>query len=190
MHPAQIPLTPQTDERNFPRWEGEKATPGKSGARYPKMLTRKFTKEEREPWLEKHKRHDRVDGDYWEERCPKVGDPVAMEVTQDLVDAGLADVIGEPIIVQTPEDEKLVLRTLGLDVSEPKEAATVSIPLAASRVVADEENREQDAMDELEAENARLRKQLAAFGKPAKRKYTKRKDKEKRLTLAEMSEAE
>ena len=28
--------------------------------------------------VEKHKRHDRMDGDYWEERCPNVGDRCLM----------------------------------------------------------------------------------------------------------------
>ena len=120
MHPARIPLTPQTDERNFPVWEGPKAPPGHSGHPYPKMLIRAFPKEERASWLEKHKRHDRMDGDYWEERCPKVGDPVPYEATQELVDAGLANTVGEPLIANTPAEEELIYRAMGLRGPPPR----------------------------------------------------------------------
>ena len=182
MHPARIPLTPQTDERNFPVWEGPKAPPGHSGHPYPKMLIRAFPKEERASWLEKHKRHDRMDGDYWEERCPKVGDPVPYEATQELVDAGLANTVGEPLIANTPAEEELIYRAMGLrGPSAP--APVVNIPLAAEP--ADEAD---GTMADLEAENARLRKQLAQGGKPAKRKYTRRAP--KRMTLDEMAAGE
>ena len=179
MHPPQIPLTPQTDERNFPRWEN-RAPPGRSGHAYPKMLTRKFTKEDREEWREKHKRQDTNGRDYWEERCPKVGDPVPMAVTIELIDEGYGNVIGEDIVVANEDEEQAVLQILGINAPEPEPVAT-TVPLVpiARRTTAD-----------LEAENAALRRSLAARSKPApkRRAKAKRKAPARAVTLDEMAD--
>ena len=98
-HPSNIPLTPQTDERSFPAWDA-KATYGRSGHPYPKMLSREFMPEDVEPWQQANKRHDKLNGDYWENRCPKArkvlangkvvpGDLVPLLSNQDMVDAGI-----------------------------------------------------------------------------------------------------
>lgn len=177
MHPANIPQTPQTDERNFPRWE-PKAAPGRSGHGYPKMLTRQFTKDDREPWREQHKRFDSVRGEYWEERCPKVGDDVPVVATIELVDAGYANVIGEAVIAANEDEEQAIFEMIGERAPVPP-AAAVSIPLAAPR----------RATSDLEAENAALRRALAAkpVKFPTRRKGKRRKAAAKRLTLDEMA---
>lgn len=129
-HPPQIPLTSQTDERNFPRWEGEDAPPGKSGHRYPKMLTRPCTKEDRAKWVDEHRRVDRITRDeYWEEPSPRVGSQIPMISTQDMVDEGLAKVAGEPIIVNDKEEEIRVRAFLGVVTPGAPVAQAVSVPI-------------------------------------------------------------
>ncbi len=128
-HPSQIPLTPQTDERNFPRWEGEKAAPGRPGARYPKMLTRPTTKEDRESWVREHRRVDQnTRQEYWEESPPRLHAPLPILSTQDMVDEGLAEVADLPVIVQSAEEEERIRVFLGLD-EPPQRPQTTSIPI-------------------------------------------------------------
>lgn len=144
-HPPQIPLTPQTDERNFPRWEGDQAPPGHSGHRYPKMLTKPCTKEERTAWVDKNRRVDRVTRDeYWEEAAPRVGSQIPILSTQDMVDEGLAQLAGQPLIVNDKEEEIRVRAYLGVSdpdlpvakavnvrIAEPRQAAPKAAPKAA-----------------------------------------------------------
>ena len=149
-HPPQIPLTPQTDERNFPHWDKD-AQAGRSGYAYPKMLTRSFTKDDRDIWLERNVRVDmNTNKRYYDDRVPKLGDPVPIVATQDLVDAGLAGTVGEPVVADDAGDEKLILGVLGIG---PVEAApaVISVPIAGSREV------------ELAAENERLKKMMEAM---------------------------
>jgi hypothetical protein len=146
-HPPQIPLTPQTNELNFPRHD-PKAAPGHSGHPYPKMLTRPFTKEDREVWLQRNMQTDPTTRQhYYNERVPKLGDPIPLTATQELVDAGLANRVGEDVIADDEGDEKLIYQTLGI---EPPSAAPgkISIPMASEREA------------ELQAENVKLRKLL------------------------------
>ena len=129
-HPPQIPLTPQTDERNFPRWEAN-APPGKSGHGYPKMLTKPCTKDDRSAWIEKNRRIDRVAREeYWEEAPPRVGAPIPMMSTQDMVDEGLCLLANQPIVVNDKEEEIRVRAFLGIVEGAPV-AKAVSIPVAA-----------------------------------------------------------
>ena len=128
-HPPQIPLTPQTDERNFPRWEGEKAPPGRPGARYPKMLTRSCTREDRDEWVRSHRRVDQnTRQEYWEDTPPRVNSQIPILSTQDMVDEGLADVANEPIIVGSAEEEERVRVFLGYDKPAPGPQTSV-IPI-------------------------------------------------------------
>lgn len=130
-HPPQIPLTPQTDERNFPRHDPG-AAPGKSGHPYPKMLTRICTREDRSAWIEANRRVDQTTRqDYWESTPPRVNAPIPMLTTQDMVDEGLCDLAGQPIIVQDKEQEARVRAFLGLDEPLPP-PKSVAIPVAAA----------------------------------------------------------
>ena len=129
-HPPQIPLTPQTDERNFPRWRDD-AEPGQSGAKYPKMLTRPVTEEDTEEWIRKNRRLDMTTRmEYWESVAPQVGGRIPLLSTQKMVAEGLQRVAGEPIIVNNPEHEAEVRAFLGLDVKTSPKAESVSIPIA------------------------------------------------------------
>lgn len=167
MHNPSIPLTPQTDPRNFPVW-ADRAPPGRSGHPYPKMLTRAFTKEDRDVWQHKNKKVDvTTQREYYEERCPKVGDPVPIISTIELVDAGLCDMAGEPIVVRNAEEEASVYETLGLKPQAAK-AAVMDVPIPVASGPSARER-------ELEAETKRLRAQLdAATTKPKKKKKKKR----------------
>jgi hypothetical protein len=127
-HPPQIPLTPQTDERNFPRWAAD-APPGKSGHPYPKMLTRPCTKEDRVEWREKNRRVDQhTRQEYYEGVAPVLHSPIPVLATIEMVDEGLAPLANEPVIVKDAAEEQRILEFLGL--SEPYLPPTpVAIPV-------------------------------------------------------------
>ena len=133
-HPPQIPLTPQTDERNFPRWEGEKASPGRPGARYPKMLTRPTTREIRDDWVKEHRRVDQnTRQEYWEESPPRLHAPIPILSTQDMVDEGLSELANQPIIVGSAEEEERIRVFLGLDEPAPGPQTSI-IPIRPAPV--------------------------------------------------------
>ncbi len=136
-HPPNIPLTPQTDERNFPVWDA-KAGFGRSGHPYPKMLTREFMPEDVESWQQANRRYDKQNGEFWETRCPRSrkvlpngkvipGDPVPIKSNQDLLDAGFADTIGQDVICKTEKEEAEIRLLLGLPtIEEEKKASSVT----------------------------------------------------------------
>ncbi len=132
-HPPQIPLTPQTDERNFPRWAAD-APPGKSGHPYPKMLTRTCTKEDRIEWREKNKRIDQnTHREYFEGVAPPLHAPIPVLTTIEMVDEGLAPLAGEPVIVKDAAEERRVMEFLGW--SEPEEPPRpVAIPVRVEKI--------------------------------------------------------
>ncbi len=130
-HPPQIPLTPQTDERNFPRWAKD-APPGKSGHPYPKMLTRTCTKEDRIEWREKNRRVDQhTRQEYYEGVAPPLHSQIPVLSTIEMVDEGLAPLANEPVIVKDSAEEQRIMEFLGW--AEPDEPPpTVAIPVRTS----------------------------------------------------------
>lgn len=201
-HPAQIPLTPQTDERNFPVWE-KGAPPGKSGHPYPKMLTKVCTKEDREEWLRRNVKIDRnTREEYWDDRAPRVGTPIPLLATDEVVNADLAKMPGEAIVVNSAADEATVLDMLGIG-KAAQVAGKVSIPLAARSDDDDADfGSEADAVEEenrrLEAalkRNAELKKRLAATTAdkaPTKKKVKRKKRraaKTRAVSLEQMAES-
>lgn len=153
-HGPQIALTPQTDERNFPKWAAN-APAGKSGHAYPKMLTRLCTKQDRDEWIERNRKIDvNTRQEYWDEKPPKVGTPIPVVATQDLVDSGFADVLGEPVVVASAADEAVILDMLGIK-AQPAPAGTVKIPIH-SPLDADD-----DEIDPVVQENTMLKSALA-----------------------------
>ncbi len=134
-HPPQIPLTPQTDERNFPRWAKD-APPGKSGHPYPKMLTRTCTKEDRIEWREKNRRVDQhTRQEYYEGVAPPLHSQIPVLSTIEMVDEGLAPLANEPVIVKDSAEEQRIMEFLGW--AEPDEPPpTVAIPISAGRLPA------------------------------------------------------
>jgi hypothetical protein len=159
-HPKQIPLTPQTDPASFPQWVYDAPT-GQSGALYPKMLTRKFAREEREAWRKEHKKMDiATERPYYEERCPNVGAEIPVEATMALVDAGFALQLGEPVIAKDAGAERAI-RLLLKGESEPlPEPKSAEISVAADSDI-------DKRIAALEAENAKLRE---AAPQPVKRR--------------------
>jgi hypothetical protein len=154
-HPPQVPLTPQTDERNFPRWDAD-APVGQSGHPFPKMLIRICTRDDRIEWLAKHKKRDQTTKEeYYEEAPPTVGSPIPVMATQDLVDQGLLRTAGVPVIMLDKEHEKLVREALGLPHVPEIKPRSVGIPMAGRSV------------EDLLAENAALRSALSVKPKPA-----------------------
>lgn len=112
VHPKQIPLTPQTDPQRFPQWR-EDAPFGQSGARYPKVLTRPYTEEDREAWVAANRRIDKINGEYWDSRPQPVGSPTEILATKAIVLAGHAKHVGEVILVHDEKEEEEVLELLG-----------------------------------------------------------------------------
>jgi hypothetical protein len=175
-HNSSIPDSPQTNEKFFPTW-AKNAPPGQSGHPFPKMLVRAFTKEDRPVWLEKNRKIDRNTRDeYYEERCPKIGDPIPIAATQEVVDAGFAPNVGSDIVVNNSEDEELVCEMLGIDVNRPL-PGSIAIPINLGPSA--NETR-------LAEENAALKRKLAAAEgddedeAPVRRRRRKKKVKAKR----------
>jgi hypothetical protein len=158
-HPKQIPLTPQTDPASFPQAVYD-APMGQSGALYPKMLTRKVEKEDRDAWREKNAKTDIGTGRvYYEERCPRVGDVMPIPATEELVDAGLAALIGEPVIAKDAGAERAIQLLLKGETEKPAEPKSTEITLAGDDI--------DKRIAELEAENAKL-------GEPAPKQVRQR----------------
>lgn len=186
-HGPQIALTPQTDERNFPKWQLN-APAGKSGHAYPKMLTRLCTKQDRDEWIEKNRKIDRTTREeYWDERPPRVGSPIPVLATDELVDAGLADVMGDPVTVQSAADEVKVKAMLGIEAA-PAPAGTVKIPIHSPidldddvDPVVQENTMLKSALAKMQAQMDRL---TAAPAKAADPKSTKKKPKRKKRAAA------
>jgi hypothetical protein len=161
-HPPNIALTPQTDERNFPVWKKD-APPGMSGYPWPRMMIRPVTDQDIQEWRTKNIRRDPNSGrEYFEDRPPKKDDPMPVLVNQDLVDAGLAPTIGEPVICSSPDHEEQVRRVLGIDeraaalsASAAEKPDTFMAPVDTSCTQAAE-------IERLEKENEDLRKKLSA----------------------------
>lgn len=136
-----IPLTPQTNPGAYPQWD-PKAPPGRSGHPWPKMLTRTFTVADREEWQAKHRKFEGGQPTYTE-KCPRVGSLVPVTATQEIVDRGWADFIGQDVIAGSEAEEKDLLVLLGLNAPPP--------PVPVFKVEA------KDPTGVLETENARLR---------------------------------
>jgi len=138
------------------------------------MLVRPFTKEDREPWQQRYRQTDPIMGrEFYLERCPKVGDMVPVETTQELVDAGFAETLRLPVICKNAEDEREVKKLLGLDVTQPT-AEAVIIPFAESPI--EKLKRENAELEALLAKNNQLKGELAGE-KPAPVKQQRRRRK-------------
>lgn len=149
-----VPLTPQTDPKNFPVWE-ENAPPGQSGHPYPRMITRPFTEKDRDEWINRHRKVDRITREeYFEERVPFVGSQVPYLATAEMVAKSLCRRAGEPVIAESEAQEKDILAFLGVDKPEPKPEPVNAADLMAT-------NDGPDPLDALKAQNAELRRQLA-----------------------------
>ena len=146
-----IPLTPQTEPKNYPVWE-DKAPPGKSGHGYPRMITRPFTEKDRDEWLRLNRKVDRVTREeYFEERVPYVGAQVPYLATAEMVNKGLCRRAGEPVVADSEAHEREILTFLGV------EKADSGPPTVDVRDIVQAET----ATDQLQAENDRLRELLA-----------------------------
>jgi hypothetical protein len=149
-----VPLDRTTNPANFPRYEFRE---------YPKMLTKTATQEDIDAWKVQHRIVDAQSGHIsWASAAPRVGQPVPVLSAQADVTNGFAMSIGEPLIMQSKEQEE---EYLGANPPPPK---TVSVSIA-QLAQADE-----DELARLKAENAKLRAQSAKPQGRPKRKYTKR----------------
>lgn len=159
-HPPNLPQTAQTDERNFPRHD-PKAPYGQSGHPYPKMLHREFMPEDVEPWQAANVRQDKFSGPYYDSRHPRPrrvlpngkvipGDPTEVKATQDLIDAGYAQSLGEPVICRSAKDEEDIRVILGLPSME-EEAKAMSVKDLVKDTTQEELQRLRKQNEELEA---------------------------------------
>ena len=100
-----IPMAPQNNPENYPKWSAN-ALPGHSGHPWPKLITKKFTEADRVAWLVKNKRTDvHTRAEYYDERVPAVGAIVAVTADDKLIALGLAQTIGEPVVVRDEEEQ-------------------------------------------------------------------------------------
>jgi hypothetical protein len=126
-----IPLTPQTNPANFPTWV-ENAPRGESGCNYPKALNRVCTDADVKNWIEKNRHRDQVTKeDYWLDRPPAAGSLIPVTATALMVDAGLAEKVGDDVVCQDEEEEARVRVFLGLDHPSPAPTA-IDIPIRAA----------------------------------------------------------
>ncbi len=161
-HPPNIPLTRQTDDRNFP--QHDPAAPwGQSGHAYPKRMNREFMPEDVEPWKKQHVQYDAQSrSEYYYDRCPQPqrvmtsgkvvkGQLVPVIVTQEMIDClQLTQSVGEELVVNNAEEETKARGFLG-QVEEEITPASVTALVQKDKTEAElERMKRQNA--ELEAE--------------------------------------
>lgn len=87
---------------------------------------------------------------------PRVGTLMPVKVTQDLVDAGLAEVVGADVICNNADDEKKILALLGIAAAVENKASSFEVGQAESL-----EQVLSTPAEKLQAENDKLRALLA-----------------------------
>ena len=118
-----IPLTPQTNPENFPKWSAN-ALPGHSGFPWPRAINKVFTEADRVAWLASHKKTDvHTRQEYYDERVPAVGSTVAVLATQQHVELGFATVVGECLSARDEEEFDRINEVVGRE-AEPAETPT------------------------------------------------------------------
>jgi len=146
-----IPLTPQTDRANFPPWQMRE---------YPKMLTKIATPDDASLWIKGHKPEDG-------HPVIREGDLIPVYATQKHVRLGFAKVAGDPIIIDSKDQED---EFFGL---YPEHAKPVEIPVLGDdggsvavlghkpTTMRNVRSDGDDTASVIEAENARLRELIA-----------------------------
>jgi hypothetical protein len=160
-HPPNIPLTRQTDDRNFPQHDPE-APWGQSGHPYPKRINREFMPEDVEPWRERHVQFDTASQKkYYNERCPQPrrvltsgkiipGQMVPVIVTQEMIDyLQLTQNVGDELEVKSAEEEVKAKGFLGHE--DPA-------PVSVTALV--QEDKTESQVERLKRQNAELEAEL------------------------------
>ncbi len=161
-HPPNIPLTRQTDERNFPQHDPE-APWGQSGHPYPKRINREFTEDDIEPWKKKHVQYDAgTRTEYFNERRPQArrvlasgkiipGQWVPVIVTQEMIDyLQLKQNVGDELEVSNAEELAKVRGFLGQEQDTP--------PVSITALV--QEDKTESQVERLKRQNAELEAEL------------------------------
>jgi hypothetical protein len=182
-HPPNVPLTPQTNEMNFPR-HNPNAPAGQSGHPYPRALNREFMQEDIESWLETHKQYEPTARQpvWYQERCPKArrvlksgkiipGEMVPVLADQEMVDEGLAEVVGEEVKCLTQTDyvkAKRIAAQRYADLAEPEDPisekpASLMVQLTEPNVEIKKDDGELERMRQRVAELEVEAKQHAAL---------------------------
>lgn len=145
-----VPITKQTDPRNFPVYEFRE---------YPKMMVAPATKEYIQHWRETHSYVDDRTGKLcYQGAAPRLGSTQPCLADEDDVANGFADAVGKAIIASTPAQEKAYWQAHG---GKP-EAGTVAKPVSVDAPVMGDDDTDTDALiASLEQKNERLRKLLA-----------------------------
>ncbi len=162
-HPPNIPLTRQTDDRNFPQHDPG-APWGQSGHPYPKRINREFMPEDVEPWKKSHVQYDAQSRmEYFYDRCPQPqrvlssgkvvkGQLVPVIVTQEMIDyLQLTQNVGEELVVNSAEEEAKAKGFLG---QEEEEIAPASVTALVQK-----DNTESE-VERLKRQNAELEAEL------------------------------
>ncbi len=161
-HPPNIPLTRQTDDRNFPQHDPG-APWGQSGHPYPKRINREFMPEDVEPWKKRHVQFDaQTRTEYYNERCPQPqrvlssgkivqGQLVPVIVTQEMIDElRLTQNVGEELVVVSAEEEQKAKKFLGQEIA----------PSASSVTALVQEDKTESEIERLKRQNAELEAEL------------------------------
>lgn len=144
-----LPITPQTDQRNYPPYEFRE---------YPKMITVPARKEDIDAWRKRNQFLDTATREVsYNGAAPKLAAMVPLRATQNDVDAGFAISVGDEMVAQNKEEEKLILQSHGLlDAFPGPKVANVKLPSAGDVAAENEE------LEGLLKRNAQLRKQAAS----------------------------
>lgn len=140
-----LPITPQTDPRNFPEYEYRE---------YPKMILIPARKEDIQAWRDINSYVDTASGRVsYMGAAPRLNSLVPLRANQEDVDAGFASAIGKELIARNLEEERILLHSHGLTEAMPM-AKKVSVQLPEAP--AENFDPEGRTIAEVEAENAAL----------------------------------
>jgi hypothetical protein len=195
-----IPLPPM----EFPEYD-----PAAPENQYPKQITRTATADDADAWIKLNKQHDPRSGSWTPGGVPRKGSPIAVLTNAEDVDAGIANSVGVPLVVHSKEAEAIArqnhadeLGRIEAEPAPPARAVTVqvggegavselgqhSVPAASRAATPAPADDGAAALEASEAENDRLRAQIAAMSKPQPRKKPGPKAKAKRNATASVDD--
>lgn len=155
-----IPLTPQT--YNVPDYEYRE---------YPKAMNITVDKDYVEAWKARNSYFDpNTNKTTYTAASPRIGSKREVLTTQEMIEAGIGKIIGQPLTVNNANEEQLALKMLGLNVEGPaaKKATVQLIP-------------EDDELEKLRRENQALkaRQEHKAEEAPARSRTRRNRNKTK-----------
>lgn len=171
-----VPITPQTDPRKQPDYKF---------VEFPKMMLQAVDKAYVEAWRERNVNPESLATGRvtYNGVAPRLGSQQPVIATEDDVINGWAKAVGEPVIVQSPHEEREFRKSRGAQEVASK-PATVEVQAGPGD--------DEDGAAALRAENAKLKallnKPAAATAKAAKAKPAKKAKRRIVETVSELPE--